>query len=241
MSAGDGLRLECVSSQAEEGVITGREGNTIPLGDTGVWRLTNPFRRPGVLRLLTHYAQLSPITTADQGIHTCTLPDGNGGQVVINVGLYPSGFNGELNVHVHALCVGVVWDEIILLSSLLAVTGRPIITDLTYNESGHTLTCVSTVSPATTVSWMKDGQPLTPDGSSYYTLTQTVTDRTTSTYSNVLTVSEGTAVAGNYICTVTNDLGSDSKIRVALGKLIHFTLSCDCHVLLTCRCHIIWS
>ena len=66
---------------------------------------------------------------------------------------------------------------------------------------------------------MKDGQPFTTDGSSYYTLTQTVTDRTTSTYSNVLTVSNGTGVAGTYNCTVTNDLGSDSKIRVALGKL----------------------
>ena len=76
---------------------------------------------------------------------------------------------------------------------------------------------------------MKDGQPLTTDGSSYYTLTQTVTDRNTSTYSNVLTVSEGTAVAGTYTCTVTNDLGSDSKVVVALGELIHFTLSSDCH------------
>ena len=101
----------------------------------------------------------------------------------------------------------------------------PIITDLTYQEESRTLTCVSTVSPATAVSWMKDGQPLTTDGSSYYTLTQTVTDRTNSTYSNVLTVSNITAVAGTYNCTVTNDLGSDSKLRVALGKLIHFTLS----------------
>ena len=76
------------------------------------------------------------------------------------------------------------------------------------------------MSPATTVSWMKDGQPLTTDGSSYYTLTQTVTDRTTSTYSNVLTVREGTAVAGTYNCTVTNDLGSDSRTEVALGELL---------------------
>ena len=96
MNASDGLRLECVSSQSEEGVITERDGNTIPLGETGVWRLTNPFRRPGVLRLYTHSTQ-SPITAADQGIYTCTVPDSNGGQVVINIGLYPSGFNSELS------------------------------------------------------------------------------------------------------------------------------------------------
>ena len=98
MSASNGLRLECVSSQSEEGTITGRDGNTIHLGETGVWRLTNPFNRPGVLRLLTHNAQSSPITADDQGIYTCTVPDSNGGQIVINAGLYPSGFNGELHV-----------------------------------------------------------------------------------------------------------------------------------------------
>ena len=58
---------------------------------------------------------------------------------------------------------------------------------------------------------MKDGQPLTTHGSSYYTLTQTVTDRNTSTYSNVLTVHEGIGVTGTYTCTVTNDLGSNSS------------------------------
>ena len=95
MSASNGLVLECFSSQLEEGTITGRDGNTIPLGVTGVWNLTNPFNRPGVLRLQTHNVQ-SLITAAEQGIYTCTVPDSNGGQIVINVGLYPSGFIGEL-------------------------------------------------------------------------------------------------------------------------------------------------
>ena len=81
VSASDGLRLESVSnsSRDEVGMITGRDGNTIPLGDTGIWRLTNPFNRPGVLRLLTNTQ--SSITAADQGIYTCTVPDSNGGQV----------------------------------------------------------------------------------------------------------------------------------------------------------------
>ena len=96
MSASDGLIIECFSSQSDEGVITGRDGNTIPFGETtSVWRLSNPFNRPGVLRLQTHNAQ-SLITAAERGIYTCTVPDGNGGQIVINVGLYPSGFIGEL-------------------------------------------------------------------------------------------------------------------------------------------------
>ena len=97
----------------------------------------------------------------------------------------------------------------------------PTIANLTYHEGydSHTLTCVSTGSPATNVSWTKDGAPLTSD----YTISQTVIDRSTSTYSNVLTVSPEGA-AGTYNCTVSNDLGSNSSVVVALGELsLHFS------------------
>ena len=67
---------------------------------------------------------------------------------------------------------------------------------------------------------MRDGQPFSIDGSTYQ-LTQTVTDRASSTYSNILTVSETapTGVAGTYTCTVSNDLGSDSDSVIAVGEL----------------------
>ena len=93
--------------------------------------------------------------------------------------------------------------------SLSPTTASPTISSLAYQEESRTLTCVSTGSPATTVSWMRDGQPLIIDDSTYH-LTQIVTDRSSSTYSNVLTVSDPSGVAGTYICNVTNDLGSDS-------------------------------
>ena len=93
----------------------------------------------------------------------------------------------------------------------------PNITDLTYDEENRTLTCVSTGSPATTVSWIRDG--LSIDDSTHYTHTQTVTDRASSTYSNVLTVSEGApgGVAGTYTCTVSNELGNSTRGVVAVG------------------------
>ena len=102
----------------------------------------------------------------------------------------------------------------------LPTTVAPNISNLTYNHVNRTVTCESTGSPATTVSWMKDGLLLTTDGSTGYTLTQTVTDRPSSTYSNVLTVSETATggVAGTYTCNVTNDLGSDVGEVVAVGK-----------------------
>ena len=96
VSASDGLRLECISNSSQSGVgmITGLDGNTLPIGDTGVWRVVNPFVRPGVLRLQT--VSTSSITAADQGIYTCTIPDSNDNQFTINVGLYPSGFTGSI-------------------------------------------------------------------------------------------------------------------------------------------------
>ena len=96
----------------------------------------------------------------------------------------------------------------------------PTITNLTYQKESRTLSCVSTGSPATTVSWIKDGYPLTIDGFIYY-LNQTVIDRASSTYSNVLTVSEEGpgGIAGTYNCTVANEFGSQSSVVVAVGKI----------------------
>ena len=97
----------------------------------------------------------------------------------------------------------------------------PNITSLTYDDAALTLTCVSTGSPATTVTWEKDGVPLSIDGP-IYQLTQTVTDRATSTYSNVLTVSEAapTSVAGTYTCNVSNHFGSVAEDFTVVGMCV---------------------
>ena len=74
-------------------------------------------------------------------------------------------------------------------NSFVITTVQPRISSLTYDGDNCTLTCVYTGSPTTTVSWEKDGVPLSTDGSSYH-MTQTVTDRASSTHFIVLTVSE---------------------------------------------------
>ena len=137
----------------------------------------------------------------------------------------------------------LVWLQASALSSfsLSPTTVSPTISSLTYQEEFRTLTCVSTGSPATTVSWMRDGQSLIIDDSTYH-LTQTITDRSSSTYSNVLTVSDPSGVAGTYNCTVTNDLGSDSREVEAVGtyelQLKETYLSGN---FLCNRYHTIWS
>ena len=67
---------------------------------------------------------------------------------------------------------------------------------------------------------MRDGVPLTTDGPSHYSLSQTVSHRPTSTYHNVLMIRHAApGVAGNYTCTVSNDLGLHSMSVVAIGEL----------------------
>ena len=103
LGSGRSLEFECVSnsSQSGVGVITGRNGTTLTEGAAlaggGTWKVINPFSRPGVLRVRANGVPAA----GDQGIYTCTIPDDNGNYIAINVGLYPSGFSGELRkIHI---------------------------------------------------------------------------------------------------------------------------------------------
>ena len=88
--------FECVSNSSQSGVgmITGRDGSQLnhqdPLSGGGMWSITNPFSRPGMLRV-----GASALSSGDQGVYSCTIPDDNGAMITINVGLYPNGYQGE--------------------------------------------------------------------------------------------------------------------------------------------------
>ena len=71
------------------------------------------------------------------------------------------------------------------------------------------MTCTSTDSPATSVSWTKDGDTLTVNGTTY-SMTQNVADRSASTYENVLTLPATGDITGNYGCQVGNALGDSN-------------------------------
>ena len=100
-------------------------------------------------------------------------------------------------------------------------TVLPTIMDMEYDEDSRSVRCISTGSPATVVTWMKDGV-IIDESSTDYSLTQTVTNRATSTYNNIVTVNEGApgGVAGIYNCTVTNELGTATDHVVAVGELM---------------------
>ncbi len=98
------------------------------------------------------------------------------------------------------------------------IAAAPVVTSLrrTPSSSQFTLICSSTTSPATTVVWTKDGTNLTADGTLYQS-SQVVTDRSSSTYDNILTSTE--IIEGNYTCTVSNLFGSSSRSVEIKGTL----------------------
>ena len=103
VSASNGLRSYCVSNSSQSGVgtITASNGSTLNFGSNDVWNLVNLKSRPGLLRLQTpRDSSNNPVslTPLYQGIYTCTIPDDNGNDFILNVGLYPYNFDGA---HVH--------------------------------------------------------------------------------------------------------------------------------------------
>ena len=82
-----------------------------------------------------------------------------------------------------------------------------------------TVTCTSTGWPATQVTWIKDDDILTSD--STYSMSQTITDRTESTYENVLNVmgSSQDDLLGTYECEVKCLRHNDQTIDTALGSV----------------------
>lgn len=71
--------------------------------------------------------------------------------------------------------------------------------------------CYTTQSPATNVTWMRNGELLTIDGVKYDTM-QIVTDRIDSSYRNILVMNDVLSIVGNltFSCIISNLNGSTS-------------------------------
>ena len=124
-------------------------------------------------------------------------------------------------LHAYYLCV-MCYQTIYYLSAhvclIILSPALPNVLNLKFDPINNALICTSTHSPATTVTWMRDGHPLTIDGTTYQ-LMQTVTNRRESTYENVLTINDQLSSVGHiFRCTVINVLGSSSEELQALGK-----------------------
>ena len=100
--------------------------------------------------------------------------------------------------------------------------------------SPSTITCISTDSPATNVTFMRGSTTVGPlrDGESVsvggvtYELAQRVIDRRESTYENILTINDtlSNLVDDNFTCTVANTLGMDTSPSITIGGEIYTIL-----------------
>ena len=78
----------------------------------------------------------------------------------------------------------------------------------------YTLTCTSTGSPPTTVTWMRN--EVTLSAKEKYTSSQILINRQSSTYDNVLTI-KGDAM-GNYTCKISNSRHETLAEKTINGK-----------------------
>ena len=100
--------------------------------------------------------------------------------------------------------------------SLCLSPAPPRVTALTFKSMSFTiLTCTTTGSPATTVTWRRDGQPVAIDGRTY-NMVQTVTNRASATYENELMV-RPPALGSTFTCAVSNTLGSSAMSNSVTG------------------------
>ena len=83
-------------------------------------------------------------------------------------------------------------------------------------NSIFTLNCSSSGSPATMVTWTKDGRTLA--SSALYQMTQILSNGIMTTYSNLLTINAGPyAVTGDYSCEVSNQIGTARRNATVRG------------------------
>ena len=98
---------------------------------------------------------------------------------------------------------------------------------LTYDAPSHTLSCVSSGGPVSTVTWRRNGDLIT--STSPYQLSQSLMSGVTSTFLNVLTITGGNTedYNGTFSCTVSNSRGPTPIQSVDIHSM-----AC------TCRCSI---
>ena len=93
----------------------------------------------------------------------------------------------------------------------------------TFYRISQTLICKSTGGPPTTITWYRNGQPLTIDGSTYQQ-SQRLVDAQRATYDNILYANNINDLLGNFTCIVSNVRGDAERMLIMHDILITATL-----------------
>ena len=91
------IRFFCRSDSLTQNVgeLIGLDGNTFSGNDYLVFE---PPDNGGELRIENVVGSEEPLPPSEQGIYTCRIPLQSGEMVMINIGVYPIGFNCEFVV-----------------------------------------------------------------------------------------------------------------------------------------------
>ena len=92
--SGPRIRFFCRSDSLtlNVGTLIGLNGNTF--SDNNFLVIVPPTNG-GELRVVNSVSSQNPLPASEQGIYTCQIPLQSGEMVLVNIGIYPIGFNSE--------------------------------------------------------------------------------------------------------------------------------------------------
>ena len=111
-----------------------------------------------------------------------------------------------------------------MIRDLLTIIGPvpPVIVNVKYglnSEGNYAVTCTTSGSPPTSVTWTRNGVPVSKDENVYKTI-QILVDRNETIYENLLVISGSFEdVIGEYSCTVENSLETSGPINKTIKGL----------------------
>ena len=100
-NSGTRISFQCRSGSTITGVgqLVCLDGNTFNVGDdAGVFsvaQLGGGSGQPGSVLFRNHANNEPALTTTDEGVYSCRIPDETGNEVDVNIGVYHNGFNSE--------------------------------------------------------------------------------------------------------------------------------------------------
>ena len=160
-------------------------------------------RLGGTLAGVFNFQQCESLTTAAEGVYTCTIMNSSMINESVRFGIY---FNGRSKLH------DLYIPSLSHLSSLYTATpviDTPLSSNVTVNAGDPlTLSCTSRGSPPDTFTWRKDNDPTVLQSTNITAVNHTNTSAVFRANYSIASVT--TSDNGIYTCNVTNPIGSNT-------------------------------
>ena len=160
-------------------------------------------RLGGSLAGLFNFQQCGSLTTAAEGVYTCTMMNSAMMNQSVRFGIYLNGRSESLDVYISSL------NHLSSLYTAAPVIDTPLSSTVTVNDVDPlTLSCTSRGSPPDTFTWRKDNGPVLQST----TTPVTYNDNSAVFRADYSIASVTTSDSGTYTCDVTNPIGTASAV-----------------------------